>query len=420
MSTSFHVFVMGLIPSGSNVFIISLFVWMSSVFLTAYAAEPDICVTLANGDEVCGQLDTWTIEQLTISSDQKRSITTTDIADVRFPLAKRRHQSSDWIVLGTGDRFPVTVTKCKDDLLTAGWARSPRRPEFAFPLENVAAIIRQLPPAPAIQRDWLGALQRLPPGHDVVRLVVGDDLTGEFTHWENGLVGWRSSLGALQLDLQRVRWIRFDPELTARPKLPDTYWTVFLTDGTRFTATACQPRPDLTVEWKLPVGGPLTIPRHEIEKLSRWSPQRQPLSRREPIETKLTPYLEGTRTIANDRSVSQSPLSLRGQEFASGVSMQSRAAVAYRVEPGDRAFRATVGIDDASEGRGSARFAVRVDDRVVWESEELTGHSPAIRLPSIPLDGAKTLTLFVDFGEYGDAGDLADWCDASIWQTPAR
>lgn len=384
-----------------------------------HAAEPDICITLASGDEICGKLDSWTLEQLTVSADQQRSIAMDDIADVRFPLAKRRHQSSDWIVLGTGDRFPVTVTKCSDDLLTAGWARFPRRPALIFPLENVAAIIRQLPPAPAIQRDWLGSLQRLPPGQDVVRLVVGDDLTGEFTGWENGLVGWQSTLGALQLDLQRLRWIRFDPELIAQPKLPDVFWNVSLTDGTRFTAMECRPLPDLTVEWKLPIGDPLTIPRHEIETMTRWSPRRRQLSGRDPIETQLTPYLEGQRTITNDRCIAQSPLSLRGREFTTGVSMQSRAAVTYRVEPGDSLFRATIGIDDASEGSGSARFAVRVDNRVVWESEELTGRSPAVRLPSISLDGAKTLMLFVDFGEYGDAGDLADWCDASIWTKPA-
>lgn len=380
------------------------------------AAEPDICVTQANGDEVCGKLESWTTEKLTITVHEKRSVPLTDIADVRFPLAKRRHQTSDWVVLGTGDRFPVSVVKVADDTLTAAWSRSPRRPELAFPLENVAAIIRQLPPAPAIRREWLGALTRLPPGNDVVRLVVGDDLSGEFTAWDNGLVQWQGSLGAMQLDLQRLRWIRFDPELTAKNKLPATWWTVMLVDGTRFTATECRPRPDLTIEWTLPIGGSLVLPRHEIEKLTRWSPQRQVLSQREPIETKLTPYLAGTRAIVIDRSVAQSPLSLRGEEFAAGVSMPSRAEVTYRVESGDSVFRATVGIDDASEGTGSARFTVRVDDRVVWESEELTGRSPKVVLPSIKLDGAKTLTLFVDYGEFGDVGDLANWCDASIWQ----
>ncbi len=385
------------------------------IIQTAIAAEPDVCIALANGEEVCGKIGTWTTEQLTFSDDRIRAVAINDIADVRFPLAKRRHQASDWVVLGTGDRFPLTVQRVQDDMLTAGWPRSPRRPELSFPLENVAAVIRQLPPAPAVRRDWLSALMREPPGKDAVRLVIGDDLRGEFTAWENGLVLWQGSLGALQLDLQRLRWIRFDPELTAKPKLPDVWWSVILTDGARFTATTCQPRPDLTVEWTLPVGGSLVVPRHEIEKITRWSPQRQSLSQREPAEVKFTPYLEGKRELVIDRSVAQSPLSLRGEEFATGLSMHSRAEVAYHVQPNDGVFRAIVGIDDASGGAGSARFIVRVDDRVVWESEELTGRSPAVRLPSIQLDGAKMLTLLVDFGEYGDVGDLANWCDASIW-----
>lgn len=403
------------IPKGLILRTITLLISLTLFVGAASAAEPDICVTLVSGDEVCGKLEDWTAEQLTVSDKDSRTIAMADIADARFPQAKRRRQSSDWVILGTGDRFPVSVQRVQDETLTAGWSRLPRRPALSFPLENVAAIIRQLPPAPTIQRDWFGSLRRQPAGHDVARLVVGEDLQGEFTGWDNGLVGWQSSLGALQLDLQRLRWIRFDPDLAAQPKPRDDYWTVFLTDGTRFTATQGLPRPDLTVEWTLPVGGPLTVPRHEIEKLSRWTAHRRPLSGREPVSRQFTPYLAGERSIVNNRSVQQTPLSLRDEEFASGVSVQSRAEVTYSLEPGDRLFRAMVGIDDAAEGRGSARFAVRVDNRMVWESEELTGRSPAVRLPSVSLDGAKTLTLLVDFGEYGDAGDIADWCDASIW-----
>lgn len=393
-------------------------VWISLLATLAQSTEPEVCVIRADGTEVCGTVTSWDDTRIVIGADTAQTVATDNIAEIRFPRAKRRPQTSDWIVLGTTDRFPLTVQRIEDDSVTAIWARSSRRPELRFPLENVTAIVRQMPPAAVVQREWLSTIERLPPGKDVIRLVVGEDLAGEFTAWENGLVKWQGSLGAIQLDLQRVRWIRFDPELTTKPTRPDVWWSVFLTDGARFTATACRPQTDHSVEWILPVGGSVTVPRHEVIKATRWSPRRQLLSKREPTETKLTPFLSGHRTLVSDRSASHSPLMIRGEEFATGTGMQSRAEVTYAMQANDHHFTATVGIDDAAEGRGSARFAVRVDDRIVWTSDELTGTSPAMRLPPIPLTGAKTLTLIVEYGEYADVGDLADWCDASLWQTP--
>ena len=384
------------------------------------AAEPEVCVLRADGSEVCGAISAWDDERIIVGGESSQTVATRDIAELRFPQAKRQSHTSDWIVLGTGDRFPLTVQRIEDDVVTAGWSRSSRRPELSFPLENVAAIIRQMPPSATVQREWFSTMNRLPPSQETVRLVVGEDLTGEFVAWENGLLKWQAALGAIQLDLQRVRWIRFDPELTAKPPRPDVAWNVFLTDGTRFTAKSCRPNADHTVEWMLPVGGTLTIPRHEVVKATLWGTHRTPLSQRKPQAVTLTPFLTGQRELFHDQSVASAPLSLRGEEFATGVAMQSRAEVTYALDPADQHFTATVGIDDVAERRGSARFTMRVDDRVVWTSEELTGTSPAVRVPIVPLTGAKTLTLIVEFGEYADVADFADWCDASIWQTPQK
>ena len=389
--------------------------------VTLSAAEPEACVIRSDGSEVCGTIANWDQKEIVIGGDAEQTVPIETIGELRFPRAQRRSQTSDWIILGTGDRFPLTVQRIENDTVTAGWARLARRPELSFPLENLAAIVRQMPPAVAVQREWLSAIARSPREKDTVRLVVGDDLTGEFTAWENGLVKWQGALGALQLDLQRVRWVRFDPELTTIPPRPEQCWTVFLVDGTRFTATECRPQPDQTVEWQLPIGGKLVLPRHEVLKATVWSSRRAPLSQREPQSTRFTPFLSGERTLLRDQSVAQAPQSLRGEEFATGLAMQSRAEVTYALQPHDEHFSATVGIDDVTAGRGSARFIVRVDDREVWASEELAGTMPAVRTPMISLAGAKILTLVVDFGEFADVADFADWGDASLWKTaPSR
>ena len=79
-----------------------------------------------------------------------------------------------------------------------------------------------------------------------------------------------------------------------------------------------------------------------------------------------------------------------------------------------RRFQATIGIDDDTQGKGSARFEVLVDGKSVYKSDDLTGASPPVVLDRISLVGAKTLTLRVDYGELADIQDHADWCDAML------
>jgi hypothetical protein len=63
---------------------------------------------------------------------------------------------------------------------------------------------------------------------------------------------------------------------------------------------------------------------------------------------------------------------------------------------------------------GSVRFVVIVDDRRAWTSDEITGQIAPIEIPPVPLRGAKSLTLFVDFGQMADVSDYANWCDATL------
>ena len=72
-------------------------------------------------------------------------------------------------------------------------------------------------------------------------------------------------------------------------------------------------------------------------------------------------------------------------------------------------------------GSGSVDFRrVDVDGRRVWTSSEITGKSPVTNMPEIALHGNKRLSLAVDFGQFGDVSDYADWCDAEFVVDRAR
>ncbi|MBY0395352.1 MAG: NPCBM/NEW2 domain-containing protein, partial [Thermoleophilia bacterium] len=90
-----------------------------------------------------------------------------------------------------------------------------------------------------------------------------------------------------------------------------------------------------------------------------------------------------------------------------------RTLMAYRLEPGDRRFQATVGLDDAAGPLGSVVFKVRVDNREVVETPPMVvGDAP--RALDVDLSGASTLILQTEFGGRGGVRDLADWVEARI------
>jgi hypothetical protein len=94
--------------------------------------------------------------------------------------------------------------------------------------------------------------------------------------------------------------------------------------------------------------------------------------------------------------------------------MHGQSSVSYDLNGEYQTFRAAVGVDDAADNRGSVVFVVEVDDKEMFRSEPQTAKHPAIELPAISLAGAKRLMLKVEFGEFGDVLDYADWCDAVL------
>ena len=376
-----------------------------------FAAEPLVELVTRADETVTGQLTAWTPQALTVDS---RNVPSTDLFELRFPDHRVRTVEGDWLVLANGDRVAASVRQVQDDVAEAAWTAAPLRPNWSGPLETVSAFVFNFPAAPRIRRDWLAALEHTPAGHDHLQFITGERLQGEFARLEGQQITLSASFGDTQLDRRRVRWLRFDRDLVTTPGIKGVYWLVWLTDGSRLTATDVRPGENIDVELALAVGGTFHIAWHQLARLQRFDDRLVPLSRRTPTATTYTPYLSGQRTLRRNQNVLGSPIVVRGVESAVGLGMASGMTATYAIEPGDREFRAWVGIDDAAEGQGNARFQVLLDGRLHWESEELTGQSSRVPVPPVPLTGAKTLTLQVDYAQTGDVGDHADWGDAVI------
>jgi hypothetical protein len=137
------------------------------------------------------------------------------------------------------------------------------------------------------------------------------------------------------------------------------------------------------------------------------------LSEREPAGVQYASYIGPTRPYRLDRAVDGHPLQLAGQSYDRGIGTSSRTLVAYRLEPGDRRFQATAGVDERAGPLGSVIFRVLVDNKERVKIGPLTDRDQPKTI-DLDISGARFLILDTDFGDRGDVCDLADWVEARI------
>ena len=76
-------------------------------------------------------------------------------------------------------------------------------------------------------------------------------------------------------------------------------------------------------------------------------------------------------------------------------------------------FRATVGVDAATGGRGSVRFRVHDGLKMLYDSKEMTYYSNPQEI-DLDVSEAILLMLWVDDAGDGKRDDLANWADARL------
>jgi Gpi18-like mannosyltransferase len=129
----------------------------------------------------------------------------------------------------------------------------------------------------------------------------------------------------------------------------------------------------------------------------------------------LTPAkaVQGWRRPAVDRTVSGGVLHLGEVYFLRGVGTHAPAEITYAIPPGYDRFRATVGIDRATAGRGSVIALVELDGVEGYRSPVLTGETPPVDV-DLPLAGSRKLTLRAATTADGKKSDHLDWALARL------
>lgn len=126
---------------------------------------------------------------------------------------------------------------------------------------------------------------------------------------------------------------------------------------------------------------------------------------------------QGWGSPMRNRSVTDTPLSIKGRVFEKGFGTHAASTFKIRLDGRASRFHAICGVDDnAKSSKASVVFRVLGDGKELWKSPRLSWMQAAVEA-SVPLRGVQTLNLVVDDAGDGIDFDHGDWGDAALVYT---
>jgi alpha-galactosidase len=114
-----------------------------------------------------------------------------------------------------------------------------------------------------------------------------------------------------------------------------------------------------------------------------------------------------------NRSIENNELSIGGKKFDKGVGTHANSSIRVSVDGKAKRFVALVGVDDEVGNKGSVRFLVFGDGKVLFDSKVISGSEAAKKI-DVSLVGVKIVELQVTDSGNGNNSDHADWVDAKF------
>jgi hypothetical protein len=282
----------------------------------------------------------------------------------------------------------------------------------AVPLESLLGLILTLP-AESVESDAL--LERVrtePRTTEVLWLANGDRLAGGFLGLDEKRVKFQAPTGPTAIERAGVVALGFDPALVNYPRPEGDYLELTMADGSRLGVAGArveQGHVVATTRFKTTI----RLALGELIQIHARTSTVAYLSEHPAAAEQYVAYVGPTRPYRRDQNVDGHPLRLAGQGYDRGLGTQSRTFLAFRLNPGDRRFQATVGLDESAGPLGSVIFRVLIDNKERFASPSLSVRDTPKPI-DVDLTGAKVLILVTEFGERGDIRDFADWVEARI------
>jgi hypothetical protein len=250
---------------------------------------------------------------------------------------------------------------------------------------------------------------------DRVWLVEGDLLSGKVLNFDGTKLELEfdgQTLPVLASSIAAIAFAQVAQEAATAPQL-----IVGLDDGSLVEASSATfDAKKLTVRSVVELTSQ-TAP--NVMFVQSLAPEITYLSDLNPVDFRHTPYFTGEWPLGRDRNMTGTDLQSVTTRYAKGLAMHSASRAVYRVPEGAATFASDVALDQSAGTDGSVVFRVYL---VTAEGLKPAYESPVVRgsdapVPvSVPLDGASALVLVVDYADYGDERDHANWLDARFVQ----
>jgi len=310
------------------------------------------------------------------------------------------------LVLRNGDRLAGEPAHVANERLT--W-RSVVLGELPIPLQQLAALARGGEVSAPTE----------PPKQDVVALANGDSVAGIVADCTADKISVQTDAGVTDVPMASVSKVLFAAVGGARTTTAAPGYRVKLTDGSAIRsahATFTGDQLTITLDGKPP--RKISLRLSDVISIEQLNGPISWLSSRTPSESVQVPYFGGASTwpARFDAAVDGGPLRFGSQTFDHGIGVHAYSRLVLAVDPGWVAFRTQYAIDsrrDASRPLADVTVRVKLDDRVVHEQSHVRAGalSPVV---SVDLNGAKTLTLEVDYGDGGDTQDHLNWIEPAL------
>lgn len=161
-------------------------------------------------------------------------------------------------------------------------------------------------------------------------------------------------------------------------------------------------------ELKLIGGGEVSFRRSQLASVEVRSPRVAFLAERKPTSEDQEPIVTPPFPAQRNRSVSDGPLQIGSQTFATGLGVHARSTISFATENKWDLLCATIGLDAAAEGKGDCVFVVLADGEKLLERRMRGSEAQPIQ---VPISGRSHITLCVEPGENLDLADHANWAE---------
>jgi hypothetical protein len=131
-----------------------------------------------------------------------------------------------------------------------------------------------------------------------------------------------------------------------------------------------------------------------------------------PTENVQTPFLDLAWPARMDATLEGDPISFADQTYGHGIGVHSYSRLSFAIDPSVKAFRTRYAIDGV-QPYANVTVRIKLDGRIAHEQADIVS-GKLFGPVTVETNGARTLTLEVDYGKNQDVQDRFNWIEPAL------